>query len=168
MLTGLDGKLIEDIDTDQIFHNQHLHITQSQEMGRFAFGNLAGWEDFSQKSSPGDILFAGRNFGAGSSRQQAVDCFLALEIKAILAVSFGAIYFRNAVNSGLPVLQCPASAELMARGEVKTGDEIRLDYLQGEGRIAARNVSFEFHPMSRVQHEIFISGGLFQFGKTSE
>jgi len=88
VLSNDRGHLIENIDTDQIYHNAHLHITEVEKMGEYALGNLEGWKDFPQKSSPGDILVVGRNFGAGSSRQQAVDCFLSLQIGAILSLSF--------------------------------------------------------------------------------
>lgn len=98
VLLDREGKLIENIDTDQIYHNAFLHITDISKMGQYALGNLEGWKDFPQKANPGDIIIAGRNFGAGSSRQQAVDCFVSLNIGLIIAPSFGAIYFRNAVN----------------------------------------------------------------------
>src|SRR4030042_3891181 len=85
------GELYDDIDTDMIFHNRYLHITDVGEMGQYALDNLKGWEDFAQKAKPGDILMAGRNFGAGSSRPQAVDCFQALGISGRLAGGFGAV-----------------------------------------------------------------------------
>jgi 3-isopropylmalate/(R)-2-methylmalate dehydratase large subunit len=69
-------------------------------MGQYTFDNLAGWEDFATKVQPGDIVVTGRNFGCGSSRQQAVDCFLALGVSAVVAESFGAIYERNAITRG--------------------------------------------------------------------
>ena len=114
VLANAEDALIEDIDTDQIYHNAFLHITDIDGMGRYALGNLEGWKDFPDRARPGDILIAGRNFGAGSSRQQAVDCFKALKTGMILAPSFGAIYFRNAVNSAsmskggdlLPSISC--------------------------------------------------------------
>ncbi|MGD9405154.1 MAG: 3-isopropylmalate dehydratase, partial [Anaerolineae bacterium] len=94
VLTTPAGELYDDIDTDMIFHNRYLHITDVGEMGQYALDNLKGWEDFAQRAQPGDILLAGANFGAGSSRQQAVDCFRALGIGAIVAESYGAIYKR--------------------------------------------------------------------------
>ena len=102
----LEGKVWiidkDNIDTDMIYHNQHLSVTNPEEMGQYTFGNLQGWEDYASKSEPGDIIVTGKNFGAGSSRQQAVDCFKSLKNKAILAHSFGAIYERNAINAGFP------------------------------------------------------------------
>ena len=75
-------------------------------MGKYTFDNLKGFEDFSKKARPGDIIVTGKNFGAGSSRQQAVDCFKSLGISAIIAESFGAIYERNAINAAFPIITC--------------------------------------------------------------
>ena len=148
VLSDEKGNLIEDIDTDQIFHNAHLHITDIQKMGEYALGNLEGWKDFSQKSNPGDILVVERNYGAGSSRQQAVDCFRSLKIGAILSPSFGAIYFRNAVNSGFPVLRSPEITQLVDEGKLKTGDEISMFFVSGKAQIFNKNLSFHILPMS--------------------
>jgi 3-isopropylmalate/(R)-2-methylmalate dehydratase small subunit len=166
VLTDRDGRLIEDIDTDQIFHNAFLHITEVSEMGRHAFGNLEGWKDFAAKARLGDIIIAGRNFGAGSSRQQAVDCFIALKIGLILAPSFSSIYFRNAVNSGLPILRCRALHELVSRRSLESGDDIEVNFLGGAGLNLSKNISFAVEPMSTVQAEIFRDGNLFAFGRS--
>ncbi len=165
ILQDENKRLIEDIDTDQIYHNQFLHITDIEKMGQYALGNLKGWEDFSKRSKPGDIVLAGRNFGAGSSRQQAVDCFLALGVAMIIAPSFGAIYFRNAVNSGFPVLKCPQLAECVATQALITGHHIQMDVGKGEGINLTNNKTFPVDPMSSVQREIWEAGGLFQFAK---
>jgi 3-isopropylmalate dehydratase small subunit len=100
-IVGASGTFLSDVDTDQIYHNAHLAVTDVDEMGRYAFGNLAGWEDFPKEAKPGDILAVGGNFGGGSSRQHAVDCFRALGVAGVVGVSFGAIYKRNAVNAGI-------------------------------------------------------------------
>jgi len=167
ILTDKSGRLIEDIDTDQIFHNAHLHVTDVAEMGGYALGNLEGWQDFPNLALTGDILLAGRNFGAGSSRQQAVDCFSALQIAMIIAPSFGAIYFRNAVNSGFPVLCCPQLAELMAKG-LQNGDNIKVDVLEGKGEIPELHESFTLTPMSQVQFDIWRAGSLFAYARTEK
>jgi 3-isopropylmalate/(R)-2-methylmalate dehydratase small subunit len=166
VLSDADGHLIENIDTDQIFHNAHLHITEVDKMGPYTFGNLEGWRDFPQRVGPGGILVAGRNFGAGSSRQQAVDCFRALQIGAILTPSFGAIYFRNAVNSGFPVMRSLELKQLVDEGKLETGDEIHMHFLSGEAHIENKNMSFRVLPMSDVQFEIYRAGGLYNYGKT--
>ena len=155
VLLDREGKLIEDIDTDQIYHNSFLHITEIQQMRQYALGNLEGWKDFPKKVRPGDILIAGRTFGAGSSRQQAVDCFISLKVGLILAPSFGAIYFRNAVNSGFPVLKCPELDELVTQRILETGNEIKVDLRSDKGINVSKDRPFDVEPMSAVQYDIF-------------
>jgi 3-isopropylmalate/(R)-2-methylmalate dehydratase small subunit len=149
-----------DVDTDQIYHNAHLAVTEVAEMGQYAFGNLAGWEDFPSRARPGDILAVGANFGAGSSRQQAVDCFRALGVAAIVGVSFGAIYRRNAINAGWPLLVCPALPKL----ELEAGDVIRMDLAGGEVVNVTRGITAEAEPFSGVQRDIYLAGDLFAYG----
>lgn len=166
VISDLQGNLIENIDTDQIYHNAFLHITELSQMGQYALSNLEGWKDFSKKARPGDVLVVGRNFGAGSSRQQAVDCFISLKIGMILAPSFGAIYFRNALNSGFPVMKCSVLKEFVREKKLETDDEIQVDILEGKGLNLSKNISFQIEPMSSVQFDIFKSGNLFNYGKT--
>ncbi|MBN2431498.1 MAG: 3-isopropylmalate dehydratase [Acidobacteria bacterium] len=159
-----EGRPIDDIDTDMIFHNSHLHITRLEEMGPHAFGNLPGWKDFPQRVQPGDILVVGKNFGAGSSRQQAVDCFRALGVAAIVGESFGAIYKRNAINSGWPLFICPGI--LSDSGLVNVGDELEIDL--NAAQIRNRTTGHELPPcdtFSRVQMDIYQAGSLFAFAK---
>jgi len=148
---------MDDIDTDMIFHNRHLTITDIHEMGKYAFGNLKGFENFSTEASAGDIVIAGKNFGSGSSRQQAVDCFISLGVSAIIAESFGAIYERNAINAAFPIV---SSAGILDSG-VRTGDIIEINLetgkiLGGNGTILAAGEAF-----SEVQMEIYLNNGLF-------
>jgi len=168
VLANAEGALIEDIDTDQIYHNAFLHITDIDGMGRYALGNLEGWKDFPDRARPGDILIAGRNFGAGSSRQQAVDCFKALKTGMILAPSFGAIYFRNAVNSAFPVLTGPDLKARVDRGELRSGDELAIDVRTGVSRNLTRDMSFSLTPMSEVQFGVWRAGGLFSYARNTE
>jgi len=143
----------ENIDTDMIFHNRHLAITDPAEMGQHAFGNLPGWEDFPAKVRPGDLVVTGGNFGCGSSRQQAVGCFSSLGVTALVARSYGAIYERNAINAGLPVL----TGDLLAAG-LENGREIALDL--ETGRVEWDGGETMITPASRVQLEIYHRGGL--------
>lgn len=156
VVVGPDGRLIDDIDTDQIYHNRYLAITDPAEMGRYAFSNLKGWEDFPRKARPGDVLFVGENFGAGSSRQQAVDCFIALGIGAIVGKSFGAIYRRNAINSGLPLL---VSREIPVE-RLMEEEEVIVDLATGEVRSPERGLLFTAQPLPSVALEIYHAGGL--------
>jgi 3-isopropylmalate/(R)-2-methylmalate dehydratase small subunit len=163
VLTDPSGELIDDIDTDMIFHNRYLHITAVDQMGQYALDNLKGWEDFAQQARRGDVVLAGRNFGSGSSRQQAVDCFRALGIGAIVAESFGAIYKRNAINSGLPIVTLPGLTEMA--GEFETGDELEVDLETGQVVLAGVR-TLQAEPFSRVQMDIYQAGDLFAYGRT--
>lgn len=147
---------IDNIDTDMIYHNRHLTVTNLKEMGRLTFENLKGWEDYAKKSKPGEIIFTGANFGSGSSRQQAVDCFIALGTKAILAKSFGAIYERNAINAGFPVLTYDSLEGL----DLEDGDEIKIDLLKGMVYNTSKEKKIGVDSFSNVQYEIYKRGGL--------
>jgi len=161
VVRNLSGEPINDIDTDMIFHNAHLAITDVEKMGVHAFGNLEGWVDFPKRVQKGDILVVGKNFGAGSSRQQAVDCFRALGVSAIVGESFGAIYFRNAINSGMPVIRVPD----MMDSALKDGDIVEID-LAKSTLLAVEPVQDlpQPQPFSKVQLDIYCAGSLFKVG----
>jgi 3-isopropylmalate/(R)-2-methylmalate dehydratase large subunit len=149
----------DNIDTDMIFHNRYLAITDIALMGRHTFDNLAGWEDFAGKCAPGDIVVAGSNFGAGSSRQQAVDCFKSLGVAAIIARSFGAIYERNAINAGLPVL----AGDLILPG-LRSGEEVSIDLATGEVTRHSTREVIRVAQFSEIQMALYQKGGLFGGG----
>ncbi len=144
----------DNIDTDMIYHNRYLTITDIAEMGQYTFDNLDGWEDFSRKAKPGDIVVVGKNFGAGSSRQQAVDCLASLGVALVIAESFGAIYERNAINSGFPIMV----ADLVST-DLKDGDEIEVDLKSGVVTLPSGE-QVAGQPFADVQLEIYQKGGL--------
>jgi homoaconitate hydratase family protein/3-isopropylmalate dehydratase small subunit len=158
--TVLEGRVWlvqkDNIDTDMIFHNRYLSITDIKEMGQYTFDNLKGFEDFSKKARPGDIIITGKNFGCGSSRQQAVDCFSSLGIQAIIAESFGAIYERNAINAAFPVITCKSLSDT----DIVDGDRIKTDVKSGEITNLRTGIILEAEPFSDVQFEIYKKGGL--------
>lgn len=158
------GSLIEDIDTDQIYHNAHLAVTEIAQMGQYAFGNLEGWKDFTEKAKDGDILIVGKNFGAGSSRQHAVDCFCALGIAAILGESFGAIYKRNAINSGFPIMECAGISSI----DLSSLDMVEVNFETGEIKNREGSLIFTGKPFSDVQKDIYQAGNLFAYGRSLE
>lgn len=163
VLTTPEGELYDDVDTDMIFHNRYLHITDVAQMGQYALDNLQGWQDFAQKAQAGDILVAGKNFGAGSSRQQAVDCFRALGIAAIVAESYGAIYKRNAINSGFPIAVLPDLTQHY--GRFQNGDKAEVDLETGR-LVLNGEQTFQAQPFSRVQMDIYQAGDLFAYGRS--
>jgi homoaconitate hydratase family protein/3-isopropylmalate dehydratase small subunit len=147
----------DNIDTDMIFHNRYLAITNIDEMGQYTFDNLNGYEDFAKKAQPGDIVVVQKNFGSGSSRQQAVDCFKSLGISAILAESYGAIYERNAINAAFPIVTYKTLEGL----DIEDGDKIRVNFETGEITNLKNNKTVNAEPFSEVQMEIYKNGGLF-------
>ena len=147
----------DNIDTDMIFHNRYLSITDVNEMGQYTFDNLKGYEDFAKKAKKGDIVVVRKNFGSGSSRQQAVDCFKALGIQAILAESFGAIYERNAINAAFPIIMYKSIDDL----NLSDGDKIRVNFETGEVTNLTNNKVINAENFSEVQMEIYQNGGLF-------
>ncbi len=148
----------DDIDTDMIFHNRYLTITDIAEMGKYTFDNLIGYEDFASKAKPGDIVITGKNFGAGSSRQQAVDCFKSMGISCILAESFGAIYERNAINAAFPILSYDPS--LISALDIQEGDVVRVDFSLGEISNTRNGEKGKIEAFNDVQKEIYLRGGL--------
>lgn len=154
------GRLIDDIDTDMIFHNRYLHIKDVAQMGQYTFDNLRGYEDFGRKATPQDIVVVGKNFGCGSSRQQAVDCFRSLGIRLIITESTGAIYKRNAINSGLGLLECRGLSD----AALNQGDEIEVDVASGRIVNRTNGATINALPFSSVQLEIYRAGNLFAYG----
>ena len=147
----------DNIDTDMIFHNRYLSITNIDEMGQYAFDNLKDYENFAQQVKRGDIVIVGKNFGCGSSRQQAVDCFKSLGIGVIIAESFGAIYERNAINSAMPII---IAGEITKKIDDK--DTISVDFLTGEINDKTQVKTYQAKPFSKVQREIYERGGMLE------
>lgn len=145
----------DNIDTDMIFHNRYLTITDVSQMGQYTFDNLPGWEDFAKNAQSGDIVITGKNFGAGSSRQQAVDCFKSLGISLIIAESFGAIYERNAINAGMPIMM----ADLVNAG-LESGEEIQVDFVSGQITRSRTGDLLQGQPFAPIQLKIYQRGGL--------
>jgi len=147
----------DNIDTDMIFHNRYLSITNIAKMGRYTFDNLMGYENFSKQVKKGDIVVTGKNFGCGSSRQQAVDCFKSLGIGVIIAESFGAIYERNAINNAMPIMIVEGITK-----KINDKDYIKVDFTTGEIKNETQQETIKAKPFSKIQLEIYKRGGLLE------
>lgn len=117
-------KFHDDLDTDQIIASQYLLLPDIDEMKGHTFESLD--PDFPNKIQPGDFVIGGENFGCGSSREQAPAVLKALGVEAVIARSFARIFYRNAINIGLPVIVCKELPEA-----VSTGDEMELSLTDG-------------------------------------
>jgi 3-isopropylmalate dehydratase small subunit len=142
----------DDISTDHIIAGKYLGTTDSKVFAEHAFEAID--PTWAKKVQPGDLIVAGDNFGCGSSREQAPVALKTLGISAILANSFARIFFRNAINLGFPVLECPG-----LRANLKEGDIIDVDMERGEVRLPAGRIK-RFLPLPSNVLEILESGGL--------
>jgi 3-isopropylmalate/(R)-2-methylmalate dehydratase small subunit len=157
MKKGRVWKYGDNVNTDVIFPGKYTYsLLDPQEMANHALEDLD--PEFAKKVKPGDVIVAGRNFGCGSSREQAATCLKFAGIQAVIAVSFARIFFRNAINQGLPVLQSSDAVEKIAHGE-----EIEIDFTQG--KIKTNNNTFNFPSFPESVLSILEAGGLIPFTK---
>lgn len=140
----------DDIDTDQIRGSIYSHLPTS-EQGRHCLESLD--PEFAPKASPGDVIVAGKNFGCGSSRPAHI-AVIALGIGAILAESFGRLFFRNSISGGLLVVPCPGIVEFVSKG-----DRIEVDTVAGRVRNHASGRTLPFPPLPVFLREMVELGG---------
>jgi 3-isopropylmalate/(R)-2-methylmalate dehydratase small subunit len=147
------------INTDVIFPGKYTYTISHDpaELARHALEDLD--PTFATQVTPGDVIVAGRNWGNGSSREQAVTCLVAAGVKAVIAESFARIYYRNAINSGLLVIQCPQIVPL-----VQTGDTLDLDVERSE--LIYDGQTFSFPPLPESVQAIVNAGGLIPYLQT--
>ena len=148
--TGKVWLLGDDIDTDIIMPTEYLALKTIDDMCPYAFSPLR--PDLAGQIRPGDILVAGKNFGCGSSREQAPEVIKALGVRCVIAGSYARIFFRNAINNGLLLIE---NAELCR--QVQEGDEITVRV--GDS-ILARGQSYPISPLPRNLLDILDAGGL--------
>jgi 3-isopropylmalate/(R)-2-methylmalate dehydratase small subunit len=152
VIRGRVWKYGDNVSTDLIFPGSYTYtLRDPDEMARHVLENLD--PRFAQEVRPGDIIVAGRNWGCGSSREQAVTALKHAGVSAIIAKSFARIYFRNAVNNGLLPVICPAAVEA-----IQAGETVEVDLRTWTVRCAAGE--FPFAPLSPTVLEILQAGGL--------
>lgn len=150
------GKVIkfgDDIDTDVIISGRYLNISDPLELSKHCFENIRPL--FSSEVEKGDILLVGRNFGCGSSREHAPLAIKAAGVQCIIAASFARIFYRNAINIGLPVYEC-----LTAYGFIQEGAKIQINPSAGIINDLASGRLFRFKPFPSFIEEIIACGGL--------
>lgn len=140
-----------DVDTDQIIASQYLLYPTIEEMKKYTFESLD--PTFAERVKPGDYVVAAENFGCGSSREQAPSVLKALGVKAVVAKSFARIFYRNAINIGLPVIVCKDLYDV-----IEDGDEMELS--MEEGTITAKGQTFESTKLPAKMQQILDEGGL--------
>ncbi|HUU08137.1 MAG TPA: 3-isopropylmalate dehydratase small subunit [Dehalococcoidales bacterium] len=156
MLKGKVHKYGADVNTDAIIPARYLNVSEPAQLARHCMEDID--KDFVNKVKPGDFIVATTNFGCGSSREHAPLAIKASGVSCIIARSFARIFFRNAINIGLPLLEC---AEAVAN--TKTGDILEIDLSGGKIKNLTRNMSFTAEPYPDFMAELISAGGLIEF-----
>jgi 3-isopropylmalate dehydratase small subunit len=152
-LRGKAWKVGDNVDTDQIIAGRYLSLTDPDELRSHCFESAR--PELAKSFSQGGILFAGKNFGCGSSREHAVVALKALGVSCIVADSFARIFFRNCINLGLLPVECSGAAASIAEG-----DEVSLDTATGKIEDLAKGLAFDFDRVPPFLDEVLAAGSL--------
>ncbi|MBO8179435.1 MAG: 3-isopropylmalate dehydratase small subunit [Archaeoglobus sp.] len=155
---GKAWKFGDDIDTDVIIQGKYLVINEPEELAKHVFENLR--PEFAREVKKGDFVVAGENFGCGSSREHAPLALKATGIEAVIAKSYARIFFRNAINIGLKVLECKDVDRIDDR------DELEVDYEKGVIYNKTKGEEYSINPLPDFLKEILDKGGLVEFAKS--
>ena len=153
---GRAWKYGRNIDTDVIIPGRYANIAEAKELAEHCLEDLD--PDFVTNMSPGDIIVAETNFGCGSSREIAPLSIKAAGVSCVIAKSFARIFYRNAINIGLPIFECPEAVD-----GIEAGDEIEVDPATGKIVNVTKNLSFETEPLPEFIQEIVAEGGLMKY-----
>ena len=151
----------DNIDTDVIIPARYLNTQSHQELAAHCMEDID--KTFITKVKDGDIMAAGANFGCGSSREHAPIAIKASGISCVIAASFARIFYRNAINIGLPILECPAAS----RG-IESGDEVTVDYDTGIITNVTKNETYQAEPFPPFIKDMIAKGGLMASLKAKE
>lgn len=144
------------IDTDQIYPGRYLALTNPEEIGSHC---LEGVDEGIARNFPkGGIIVAGTNFGCGSSREHAAIALLNMGAGAVVAESFARIFYRNAINIGLPIIECPEAAKA-----ISAGDEVEVDFDSGIITNKTTGQSYEGQAFPPFMQKIISAGGLIPY-----
>ncbi|MCL2462403.1 MAG: 3-isopropylmalate dehydratase small subunit [Defluviitaleaceae bacterium] len=143
----------DDVDTDVIIPARYLNSSDPAELAKHCMEDIDA--DFVKNVRPGDIIAANKNFGCGSSREHAPLAIKAAGVSCVIARTFARIFYRNAINIGLPILECAEAAEKM-----QNGDEVEADFSTGEIRNVTRGETYKAMPFPEFIQEIIEAGGL--------
>jgi 3-isopropylmalate/(R)-2-methylmalate dehydratase small subunit len=158
-IRGRVWKYGDDINTDVIFAGKYTYtVTDPAEMAAHALEDLD--PQFARMVQKNDVIVAGRNFGCGSSREQGATCLVHAGVGAVIARSFSRLFFRNAINAGLPLVQSAAAVEAL-----QAGDGVTVDVAAGQVH-TSRGV-FDFPPLPEAVIGIFEAGGLLPYTRHS-
>ena len=157
--TGIAHKYGDNVDTDVIIPARYLNISDAAELGRHCMEDIDS--DFVARVQAGDIIVAAKNFGCGSSREHAPIAIKAAGVSAVIAETFARIFYRNAINIGLPIIECPAAA-----AAIENGDRVEIDFASGVIKNLTSGASYQGQSFPAFMQEIIAAGGLMGRMKT--
>lgn len=160
-MQGRVWKFGDNINTDEIIPASYLNTTDPGILARHCLEGID--KDFLKKVSEGDIVVAGQNFGCGSSREHAPLAIKGAGISCLIAESFARIFYRNSVNIGLPILECPQAA-----GHIKEGDLIEVDLASGKIKDLTTDEVWPAQPFPEFMQKIIAAGGLMNYVRKKE
>lgn len=146
----------DNVDTDVIIPARYLNSFDAKELASHAMVDID--PTFTKRVKPGDIMVARKNFGCGSSREHAPLALKTAGISCIIADSFARIFYRNAINIGLSILECPEAAEA-----INEGDEVNVDFDSGIITDVTTNQTFQAVPFPPFMQELIAQGGLVNY-----
>ena len=149
-------KYKDNVDTDVIIPARYLNSFDAKELASHAMVDID--PDFAQTVEEGDIIVAGHNFGCGSSREHAPLCLKTAGIKCIIAKSFARIFYRNAINIGLPIMECVEAAE-----KIEVGDEVKVDFVTGVITNVTKNETYQSQPFPEFLQKMIDAEGLVNY-----
>ena len=155
ILKGKVHKYGADVNTDVIIPARYLNISDPAELARHCMEDID--EDFVQRVQPGDIIMATTNFGCGSSREHAPMAYKALGVSCVIAKSFSRIFFRNAIDIGLPLIECDEAVD-----NTEAGDLLEVDLSLGEINNMTKGKNFVAKPYPDFMAELISAGGLIE------
>ena len=156
--TGRAWVFGDDVDTDLIYHNKYLAETNPSQMPQYAFEYYPGMENYAKEVKPGDFVVAGKNFGCGSSREHAPLAIKCAGVSCVIAETFARIFYRNSINIGLPIIECPEAAKAIA-----AGDEVEVDFDSGVITDKTTGQSFQGQAFPEFMQKIITAGGLVNY-----
>ena len=150
---GTVHKYADNVDTDVIIPARYLNTSKHEELAQHCMEDID--REFVRRVRPGDIVVAGKNFGCGSSREHAPIALKASGVSCVIAKTFARIFFRNSINIGLPILECPAAAE-----EIAAGDVVSVDFDTGVITDETTGKTYQAQPFPPFIQRIMEAGGL--------
>ncbi len=150
---GKVHKYMDNVDTDVIIPARYLNSSVPSELAEHCMEDIDA--DFTKNVKDGDIMVAHNNFGCGSSREHAPIAIKASGISCVIAATFARIFYRNAINIGLPILECREASE-----KIEAGDEVEVDFNTGVIKNLTKNESYQAEPFPDFINEIIAANGL--------